>query len=90
MQYGVLIMEEGRFEEAHEVLMTSYSLDPDEAETIFYLAEIHAHLGLLRDAKAYAEKYIVNRSRRTVWRTNQGKLLILSDKKNAFYEEDEV
>lgn len=58
MQYGVLVMEEGRFEEAHEVLMTSHSLDSDASETVFYLAEVHAHLGLLREAKIYAEKYL--------------------------------
>ncbi|MBE1554890.1 tetratricopeptide repeat protein [Sporosarcina limicola] len=58
MQYGVLVMEEGRFEEAHELLMTAYSLDSTEEEIIFYLAEVHAHLGMLRDAKMYAEKYI--------------------------------
>ena len=56
--YGVLIMEEGRFDEAHEVWMTAYSLDQDEPETIFYLAEVHAHLGLLKDAKLNAEKYM--------------------------------
>ncbi|MFJ7935514.1 tetratricopeptide repeat protein [Sporosarcina sp. NPDC096371] len=58
MQYGVLVMEEGRFEEAHELLMGAHTLDPAEAEIIFYLAEVHAHLGMLRDAKLYAEKYI--------------------------------
>ena len=58
MEYGVLVMEEGRFEEAHELLMTANTLDPSEEEIIFYLAEVHAHLGMLRDAKMYAEKYI--------------------------------
>ena len=58
MEYGVLVMEEGRFEEAHELLMTANSLAPSEEEIIFYLAEVHAHLGMLRDAKMYAEKYI--------------------------------
>ncbi|KAA0944319.1 tetratricopeptide repeat protein [Sporosarcina sp. ANT_H38] len=58
MEYGVLVMEEGRFEEAHELLMTANSLAPTEEEIIFYLAEVHAHLGMLRDAKMYAEKYI--------------------------------
>ena len=67
MQYGVLIMEEGRFDEAHEILMTAYSLNQDEAEIIFYLAEIHAHLGLLRDAKMYAEKYLCKGPERTIW-----------------------
>lgn len=59
MEYGVLVMEEGRFEEAHELLMTANSLAPTEEEIIFYLAEVHAHLGMLRDAKMYAEKYIL-------------------------------
>ncbi|CAM3179581.1 tetratricopeptide repeat protein [Filibacter tadaridae] len=58
MQYGVLVMEDGRFEEAHDLLMTANELDPTDAEIIFYLSEVHAHLGLLRDAKIYAEKYI--------------------------------
>ncbi|WP_342514567.1 tetratricopeptide repeat protein [Sporosarcina sp. FSL K6-1522] len=58
MQYGVLVMEEGKFEEAHEMLMTAHELDPTEDEIVFYLAEVHAHLGLLRDAKMYAETYI--------------------------------
>lgn len=57
MQFGVLVMEEGRFEEAHELLMVAHDLAPSEAEIIFYLAEVHAHLGMLRDAKKYAEKY---------------------------------
>lgn len=58
MQYGVLLMEEGNFHEAHKLLTSAYSLSPDATETVFYLAEVHAHLGLLRDAKFYAEKYI--------------------------------
>ncbi len=58
MQYGVLLMEEGQFHDAHKFLTSAYSLNPDTTETVFYLAEVHAHLGLLRDAKFYAEKYI--------------------------------
>ena len=58
MQYGVLVMEEGLFEDAHELLIAAHALDPLEKEIIFYLAEVHAHLGLLRDAKAYAKKYM--------------------------------
>lgn len=57
-QYGVLIMEEGSFQEARECLMTAHSLDSEATETVFYLAEVHAHLGLLRDSKAYAEQYV--------------------------------
>lgn len=59
MQYGVLLMEEGRFDEAHDLLRTAFDLAPSESEIVFYLAEVHAHLGLLRDAKNYAEKYIL-------------------------------
>lgn len=58
MQLGVLVMEEGRFDEAYELLMRAHELDPNEEDTIFYLAEVHAHLGLLRDAKAYAKQYM--------------------------------
>ena len=58
MQYGILIMEEGMFEEAYEILAAAHGIDPEEEDIIFYLAEVHAHLGLLRDAKIYAEKYI--------------------------------
>ncbi|GLB55633.1 TPR repeat-containing protein YvcD [Sporosarcina sp. NCCP-2378] len=58
MEYGVFIMEVGRFEDAYELLKKADELDPDNEETTFYLAEVHAHLGLLREAKQYALKYI--------------------------------
>ncbi|PID17435.1 transcriptional regulator [Sporosarcina sp. P35] len=58
MEYGVFIMEVGRFEDAYELLQTADDLDPDNEETTFYLAEVHAHLGLLREAKQYALKYV--------------------------------
>lgn len=58
MQYGIMVMEEGRFEEALDLLIQAYELEPTDREVIFYLAEIHAHLGLLREAKLFAEKYI--------------------------------
>lgn len=58
MQLGVLMMEEGRFDEALEILQEAYMLDQEVPEIVFYLAEIHAHLGLLIEAKAYAEKYL--------------------------------
>ena len=59
MQYGVLSYGRRTFSKKR----MNYSwlhmhLIRFEAEIIFYLAEVHAHLGLLRDAKAYAEKYI--------------------------------
>lgn len=58
MQYGVLVMEEGRFQEAQEILKQAQTLDDTTAEIVFYLAEVHAHLNLLLEAKAYAEKYL--------------------------------
>lgn len=58
MEYGVFIMEVGRFEDAYELLQMADDLDPNNEETTFYLAEVHAHLGLLREAKQYALKYV--------------------------------
>ena len=58
MQYGVLIMEEGRFQEAQEILQEAHMMDEEAAEIVFYLAEVHAHLNLLIEAKAYAQKYL--------------------------------
>ncbi len=58
MQYGVLVMEEGRFQEAQEILQEAHILDEEIAEIVFYLAEVHAHLNLLLEAKGYAEKYL--------------------------------
>ena len=58
MEYGVFIMEVGRFEDAYELLQQADELEPNNEETTFYLAEVHAHLGLLREAKQYALKYV--------------------------------
>ena len=90
MQYGVLIMEEGRFDEAHEILMNSYYLNPDEAETIFYLAEIHAHLGLLKDAKMYANKYLVIDPNGPFGEESKEIIDFVKQKDKYINEEDEV
>ena len=58
MQYGILIMEEGLFEEAYEILAAAHGIDPEEEDIIFYLAEVHAHLRSSPRCKIYAEKYI--------------------------------
>ena len=89
MQYGVLVMEEGRFEEAHELLLGAHELDPTEQEIIFYLAEIHAHLGLLRDAKAYAEKYI-SLDPDGPFADESLEIIDYAEQEDAFYDEDEV
>ncbi len=57
-QYGVMVMEEGRFEEALELLMQAFELAPADEEVIYYLAEVHAHLGMLREARLFAERYV--------------------------------
>ena len=86
-QYGVLIMEEGRFDEAHEVLMTAYSLDKDEPETIFYLAEVHAHLGLLKDAKLYAQTYI-EADPKGIFGDESKEIIDFVEQKEAYFEEE--
>lgn len=58
MQYGVLVMEEGRFYDAQKILQDAYILDETIAELVFYLAEVHAHMNLLLMAKSYAEDYL--------------------------------
>lgn len=88
MQYGVLVMEEGRFEEAHEVLMTSHSLDSDASDTIFYLAEVHAHLGLLKDSKMYARQYI-ERNPEGPFGDESKEIVDFVEQKESFFEEDE-
>jgi len=88
MQYGVVIMEDGRFDDAHEVLMTSHTLDPKASETIFYLAEVYAHLGLLRDAKEYAKKYlIINPDGH--FGDESKEIIDFVEQKESFFEEDE-
>ncbi|NLY78435.1 MAG: tetratricopeptide repeat protein [Lysinibacillus sp.] len=58
MQYGLLEMDAQNFEKAYELIHTAYCLEPDEPEHIFYLAEVSGCLGLMSDAKKYAEKYL--------------------------------
>lgn len=89
MQYGVLVMEEGRFEEAHELLMTAYDLNPNEEEVVFYLAEVHAHLGLLRDAKMYAEKYILL-DPDGHFADESMEIIDFAEQEEAFYEDEDI
>lgn len=89
MQYGVLVMEEGRFEEALEILLGAHALDSTEGEIIFYLAEVHAHLGLLRDAKAYAKKYI-SLDPDGPFADESMEIIDFAEQEDAFYDEDEV
>lgn len=58
IDYSLFLIEEGRFTEAYECLSKARTLDPLYDEITYYLAEVHAHLGLLVEAKQYAEQYI--------------------------------
>lgn len=58
MHYGILEMEAQNLEHAYELIHTAYSLDPNEPELIFMLAEVSGYIGLMHDAKKYAEKYL--------------------------------
>ncbi|MDN5709174.1 MAG: transcriptional regulator, partial [Planococcus sp. (in: firmicutes)] len=49
MHYGVVLMERQEFELAMDELRTAHKLDPEEPNILFFLAEVHAHLGLFFD-----------------------------------------
>lgn len=88
LQYGVLVMEEGRFDEAHDLIRTSYQLNPSDKSAVFYLAEVHAHLGLLRDAKAYAEQYI-EIDPDGPFADESMEIIDFAEQKAAYFEEEE-
>ena len=58
MQYAIVEMEVENYEHARELLQSAHSLDPNETEVIFFLAEVNAHLGFLPDARKFAKKYV--------------------------------
>ena len=58
MQFGILEMDAQNFEKAYELIHTAYSLDPNESEHVFFLAEISGCIGLVRDAQKYAKMYL--------------------------------
>lgn len=57
LQYAIVEMELQKYDHALELLQSAYSLDPNESDIVFFLAEVHAHLGMLREAKKFASKY---------------------------------
>ena len=65
------------------------TLASEEAEIIFYLAEVHAHLGLLRDAKTYAEKYTLTGLRMDLWRMNAMEIIDFAEQEESSYDEDD-
>lgn len=58
LQYSILEMEAQNFEMAYELIHTAYSLDPNDEEIVYVLAEASGCIGLMGDAKKYAQKYI--------------------------------
>ncbi|MDW0115279.1 tetratricopeptide repeat protein [Sporosarcina saromensis] len=89
MQFGILVMEQGMFEEAYEILAAAHGLDPEEEDIIFYLAEVHAHLGLLRDAKIYAEKYIALAPDGPL-ADDSMKIIDFAEQEEAFFKDEEM
>lgn len=58
LQYGVMLMDTGDYDQAYELIHTAYHLDQDEPEIVFMLAEVSGCMGMLHDAKKYASKYL--------------------------------
>lgn len=58
MQYAIVEMEVEKYDHALELLQSAHSLDPNETEIVFFLAEVNAHLGFLSDARKFANKYV--------------------------------
>lgn len=58
LQYGVLELEAQNFEHAYELVHTAYSLEPNEPEILFVLAEVSGCVGMMQDAQKYASKYL--------------------------------
>jgi tetratricopeptide (TPR) repeat protein len=58
LQYGILEMELQNFDHAYELIHTAYSLEPNEAEIVFMLAEVSGCIGHIHDAQKYAAKYL--------------------------------
>ncbi|MCH7322863.1 tetratricopeptide repeat protein [Solibacillus sp. MA9] len=58
LQYGILEMELQNFDHAYELIHTAYSIEPNEAEIVFMLAEVSGCIGHIADAQKYAAKYL--------------------------------
>lgn len=64
-QYGIVLMEMQEFEQAIDALMKAHELDATTADILFFLAEVHAHMGLFWDARKYAKKYLLDETQGT-------------------------
>lgn len=58
MQFGIMEMDAENFESAYEHIHTAHSLEPSESEFVFFLAEVSGCMGIVSDARKYAEMYL--------------------------------
>ncbi|MFJ7699110.1 tetratricopeptide repeat protein [Lysinibacillus fusiformis] len=58
LQLAIVELEGQRFEEAYDLLRRAYQIDPDNPEIIFYMAEVSGCVGIMQDAKRFAEEYL--------------------------------
>ncbi|ANU23864.1 tetratricopeptide repeat protein [Planococcus donghaensis] len=58
-QYGIVLMEMQEFEQSMDALHAAHELDAKDPDVLFFLAEVHAHMGLFWDARNYAKQYLV-------------------------------
>ncbi|MGE6515151.1 tetratricopeptide repeat protein [Lysinibacillus sphaericus] len=58
MQLAIVELDGQRFEEAYDLLRRAYQIDPDEPEIIFYMAEVSGCVGMIQDAKRFAQQYL--------------------------------
>ncbi|QPQ34393.1 MULTISPECIES: tetratricopeptide repeat protein [unclassified Lysinibacillus] len=58
LQLAIVELEGQGFEEAYDLLRRAYQLDPNEPEIIFYMAEVSGCVGIIQDAKRFAEQYL--------------------------------
>ena len=58
LQLAIMELEGQYFEEAYDLLHHAHQIDPDEPEIVFYMAEISGCIGMIHDAKRFAESYL--------------------------------
>ncbi len=58
LQLAIVELEGQRFEEAYDLLRHAYQIDPENPEIIFYMAEVSGCIGMIQDAKRFAEQYL--------------------------------
>lgn len=58
LQLAIIELEGQCFEEAYDLLYRAHQIDPDDPEIVFYMAEISGCIGMIHDAKRFAESYL--------------------------------